>query len=244
MKMIAYTRVSSKGQEDNTSLDNQYRRIQAYCDFAGYELVAHYSDAVTANGQRKRPAFESALAAVYAGEADGIICLALDRFARSVLEGLRIVSELNEHGKQLVIIDLRLDTTEPIGEAVLTILLALAQLERKTTKKRCDQGRAIKIERGEYHGGRPPYGWDAIGKTLVENPVEQKWRRYIVEKGQQGETAYAIANELNRLGVPNKSGKPWKYGAVHKILNAPPKHPCIVRSIEDGNCAADRERAS
>ncbi|MFM6579851.1 MAG: recombinase family protein, partial [Dolichospermum sp.] len=42
MKLIGYVRVSSEGQADNTSLEDQELKIQAYCTALNHELVGLY----------------------------------------------------------------------------------------------------------------------------------------------------------------------------------------------------------
>jgi len=136
MNVIAYIRVSSIGQKDNTSLDGQEESIARHCGIAGHTLVSLFRESVSASGEFERKELKKALKALYAGAADGLIVYRLDRLARSTVEGLKIVQQLRKHGKQLVIMDLQLDTSTPIGEMMLTILLGFAQLERKIIGER------------------------------------------------------------------------------------------------------------
>jgi site-specific DNA recombinase len=218
--LVAYTRVSSEHQKDNTSLPLQLERIQAYCHAAGHLLIGHFEDVESASGKKVRPQFKRALDMVINGAAEGIVCMRLDRFARSTLEGLKVVQELNQSGKQLVVLDLNLDTSTPVGRCMLSVLLSFAELERETINYRTGEGRRKVIEAGGYAFGRPPYGWDAVDKRLIPNPFEQTMLSLIFELRDNGYSYKRIAKELNMRGVPAKSAnKQWTYSTVRLILN-------------------------
>lgn len=220
--LVVYRRVSDETQRDNTSLDNQMERIQAYCKAHGHKIVGDYFDVETASGRRKRKGFQAALDYVYQGKADGIICMKLDRFARSTSEGLRVASELQANKKQLVIIDLNLDTATAIGQCIFTVLLAFAQLERETITERCVNGRKIKREKGLYSCGSPPYGWVAGvvngEKMPIPEPTEQYWRNQIFAWYEEGYTCGKIKDKLNALGIPSKRVAKWQTCSVRQVL--------------------------
>lgn len=223
-KLISYARISSETQRENTSLEQQSLRIAAYCLSQGHEIVEQLEDVESASGKKKRPSFEKALAMVYAGQADGIICMKLDRFARSTVEGLRIAAELKKRGKQLVILDLNLDTSTAIGECVFTVLLAFAQLERQTITERCTTGASAKKSQGGYAGGHPPYGWKTESKCLVKDPFQQKWRSCIFEWYESGVSIHEIARRLNeKHQVPAKRGGKWDRNSIRQLLRRPLK---------------------
>lgn len=233
-RLVSYCRVSSEMQRDNTSLEVQQEKIEQYCAFSGHELVASFADAASASGKKIRPQFQAALWEVYSGEADGIICMKLDRFARSTIEGLEVAAELKRREKQLVILDLNLDTSTPIGECVFSVLLAFAELERETINERTRAGQRAVRDAGGYSAGCPPYGWDALGKSLVPNLDEQRVRSMIVDWSKDGrQTPSWIAKELNRLGIPAKRGGIWYPSSVQKILVRRLKLAPLLPGVEE-----------
>jgi site-specific DNA recombinase len=237
--LVAYTRVSSDQQRENTSLEHQIKRIRGYCDAQEHILVAHYEDVETASGRRERKGFKEALELVYAGNADGIICMKLDRFARNTIEGLQTAAELKQHGKHLVILDLQLDTSTPVGQCIFTVLLAFAQLERDTIAERCNTGRINKRAKGEYYGGTPPYGWEVLDGTLVEQPLEQFWRQAIFEWRRNGMSYQRITDKLNDMAVPAKKGGYWDTRTVWQLVNRPLKlSPLLGIENHEDECSA------
>ncbi len=140
-KLVAYARVSTDPQRENTSLSWQRERIEAYCKFAGHELVSFVEEVESASGKTRRPLLDAALKKAQSAEADGFICAKLDRLAPNTKQGLDIATDLRQGGKQLVIVDLNLDTSTPIGQCIYTVLLSFAQLERDTIVERIMAGK-------------------------------------------------------------------------------------------------------
>lgn len=221
MRLIAYVRVSSTGQKDNTSLDNQIEQIRAYADRCGHEIVAVHREMQSAAEVSTRRELKKVLADIHADKADGLIVWKLDRFARSTLEGLQTVVNLKHAKKHLVVLDLNLDTSTPIGECMLTMLLSFAQLERGIIRERMLAGKSVIRERNGYVHGQPPYGWVAGVKdgrrTLLPEPTEQYWREKIVQMRQEGYTYKKIAGKLNDIGIPAKLGGPWCWASIKQI---------------------------
>ncbi|MFM6201148.1 MAG: recombinase family protein, partial [Dolichospermum sp.] len=71
MKLIGYVRVSSEGQADNTSLEDQELKIQAYCSALNHELVGLYQDVQSGGKSENRKGLQSAIADMLDGKADG-----------------------------------------------------------------------------------------------------------------------------------------------------------------------------
>lgn len=244
-RLVAYCRVSTDGQADNSSLENQRVRIEGYCVGANHSIVAHFEDVETASGKRVRPNFQAALDMVYSDRADGLVCMRLDRFARSTMEGLQVASALQKAGKQLAILDLNLDTSTPAGRCIFVVLLAFAELERETIAERCQTGRKATAEAGGFAYGRPPYGWrsaptlDGKYKRLVPVPEEQAIRRLAAEWRNAGMSYQSIADELNLREIPSKTGKRWAGGSVHLVLKGSFK---MAHLLTNGSETVDREQ--
>ena len=130
LHLIGYARVSSHGQLHNTSFDTQASAINAVCARCGYEMVNLLREQETASGQRNRSVFHHALSEISAGKADGLIVYSIDRFARSALQGLALAKWLHERDKQLVVVDVNLDTSTPFGKCMFAVLLAFAELAK------------------------------------------------------------------------------------------------------------------
>ncbi len=156
--LVSYRRTSGDASE-NTSLESQRTKIEAKCIIDEHTIVADFCDKESAETAERREGFQSALEMIYSGKADGLIVWKLDRFARSVLDGVKILSEFKRLKKELVCVADPIDTTSPMGEAFFQISMVFAELERKTIAERCHGGRLARAAQLRYACGSPPYGW-------------------------------------------------------------------------------------
>ena len=147
MAIYGYCRVSSKGQLDGNSLEGQKE-----------EILARYSNAIIYQEQFTgktvdRPVFKELLSLLNKG--DMLVVTKLDRFCRSTDEGLRTIKELQQRGVDIHIMNMGLIENSPMGELIVTNLLAFAQFERAMILERTQSGKALARERGELREGRP-----------------------------------------------------------------------------------------
>lgn len=147
-KRIGYGRVSTKLQgKDGNSLEDQRRKLEeARCD----EIVL---ESYTGT-KMDRPKFSKVLDSLEEG--DTLIVCKLDRFARTVREGLEVVEDLLERGVSVHILNMGLIENTPTGRLILTVMLAFAQFERDSILERTADGKAVKRESDpNFKEGRP-----------------------------------------------------------------------------------------
>lgn len=228
MKLVAYCRVSSLSQEDNGSLQHQEAEIRRYCDYHKHELVEVLHESKTGkNTDRKQ--YQKMLDLL--PEVDGVIAFKIDRISRSVLDLLMLVEdELKPRGKALVLVDLEIDTTKPQGMFFLTVMGAMAEMERHTIRERCQNGLDRAKAEGKHTGGgenKFGYRYDPVAKRVVEDAEEQKAIAMMVHwYSVEGLLLDQIAARLNDMGIPTKQGSKWnktKLSAVFMKLEVKPK---------------------
>ena len=219
MKLVGYVRVSTDGQEDNTSLASQQERIECYCKAFDHELVKVFVEVGSGKDMKNRPEFNKAMEMVK-NEADGIVSLKLDRIARNCRDVLTLVEDvLQPNNKALVLLDLNVDTSTPTGKMILTMMAAVAELERAQINERTQGGRKAKADKGGYAYGSPKFGQSSNDGELVENEDETKIIDIIRKHHKSGKKANQIAKYLNAQGIPTKRGKQWSQQGVINILN-------------------------
>lgn len=219
MRLVGYCRVSSAAQEDNTSLESQRERIECYCRAFGHELIAMFSEVGSGKDTAHRPVFAEAMELVATG-ADGIVALKLDRIARNCRDVLTLVEDvLQPQNKALVLLDLNVDTSTPTGKAILTVMGAVAELERATINERCQGGRKAKAQKGGYAYGAPKFGETALDGELTPNESELAAIDLIRRHHKSGKSLRQIAAYLNAQGIPTKRGGPWCHSSVQVIIN-------------------------
>jgi site-specific DNA recombinase len=219
MKLVGYVRVSTESQEDNTSLADQQRRIKAYCEAFGHELLEVFVEVGSGKDTENRPQFQAALARLKT-DADGIVALKLDRIARNCRDVLELVEDvLQPTNKALVLLDLNVDTSTPTGKMILTMMAAVAELERAQINERTQGGRKAKASQGGYAYGSPAFGQQSVEGELVQNDDEQQVIDIIRRHHKSGKSLRAIADYLNQQGYKSKRGGEWKHTSVKTVLD-------------------------
>ena len=137
MPVRYYVRVSSMDQKID-------RQLVAY-EEADYIYIDRMSGM-----KRDRPELERMLNELEAG--DTVVVKSIDRLSRSTKDLLEIVEQIKTAQANLNILDLQIDTSTAMGKCVLTILGAIAELDRKTIKERTAEGIAIAKSQGKYKG--------------------------------------------------------------------------------------------
>jgi site-specific DNA recombinase len=230
-RLIGYARVSSDDQARNgISLHSQRERIRAYAEASSCELVRIESDDGVSGFKApdKRPAMARALAAVRAGDADGIVAIALDRLSRNAIETMLLIESSEREGWRLVAMDLALDTGTSTGKLVAHVLAAVAQMYRDQISERTQDALDRVAREGRARSRFTPYGWrTAKGSSrvtkgdhaaLVKHPGEQKALAKMLRLRAKGEGPQGIANALNEAGMRTRNGTAWSRQAVWLLL--------------------------
>ena len=137
-RAIGYVRVSTTEQAvEEISLDAQRAKIRTYCELNDLDLIDIAEDAgISGKSIRGRPGISAVLERLKAGEAEVLITFKLDRLSRSTKDVLQLVDHVGKEGWELHSIMEKLDTSSAAGRFVLTILAALAQMEREQIGER------------------------------------------------------------------------------------------------------------
>lgn len=223
--LIGYPRVSTEDQAaDGVSLAAQEERIRAYCLAQGHDVTIIGDEGVSGTtAPDSRPGLARALSMLRAGEAEGLVFLRLDRLTRSVRDLLALVDRCAREGWSLQSVTDKWDTSTPVGRFTLTILGAVAQLERDMISTRTAEALAHKRAQG-CRLGAAPYGWRKVagadGKLTALEPVEAE--QTIIVRVREllllGSTQDRVADALNQAAVPSRSGRPWSRRGVQCIL--------------------------
>lgn len=108
-----------------------------------------YSDKVSGK-DKERPQLKAMLEDLK--ENDVVVVKSLDRLSRSTMDLLEIAKEIQDKGASLKVLDKDIDTSTPIGKFFLTIIGAVAELERENIRARVLEGVEIAKSEGKYKG--------------------------------------------------------------------------------------------
>jgi DNA invertase Pin-like site-specific DNA recombinase len=171
LKLLGYTRVSTKNQVDAPGgLNAQVEKLRKWCKLQGHQLVDIYTDAGVSSID-KRPAFERLMEDLAKGKADGVVVTKLDRFGRSVQDLVLHTGALEDRNQHFISIGDSIDTSTPNGRLLFHVLAAFAEFERETIRERMQAGRKRAEEMGTItHRPRT--------KLIDENDLKQLQRLY------------------------------------------------------------------
>ena len=217
-RLIGYARVSTEEQaRGGVSLGDQEGKLRAYADLTGADLLRVEVDAGLSGKNLERPALHRALEAVLAGEADALIVYAIDRLSRSTLDFLTVVRELADAGRGFVSVREQMDTSTPHGRFTMTILAAMAEMEREMISSSCREAAARCRATGRVYG-RTPYGFRREGDRLVPEPAEAAVLAEVRAARALGASFNGIAEDLNARGIRPKAGATWYASSVRSVL--------------------------
>ena len=136
MKRVAvYLRVSSIDK----NVGAQRCDLQQLIRQRGWEVVDEYCDTIS-GARARRPGLDRLMNNARHGRFEVVAVWAFDRLARSVRHFLQVVNELRHLKVQLLSYRESIDTSGPLGETILLILAAVAQLERNLIVERVRSG--------------------------------------------------------------------------------------------------------
>ena len=136
MRVAIYARVSTKDQ----SCDMQMRDLRAYCAARGFTIIREYIDIGQSGAKDSRPELNELMADARKRKFDSILVWRFDRFARSTKHLLLALEEFRSLGVQFISYQENIDTSSPLGQALFTIVSAVAQLERDLIRERVSAG--------------------------------------------------------------------------------------------------------
>ncbi|WP_330610360.1 MULTISPECIES: recombinase family protein [Blautia] len=231
-KCYIYIRVSTAMQVDGYSLEAQKERLIKFAEFQDMEVVREYCDAgKSGKSITGRPEFQRMLQDV-SEERDGvafILVFKLSRFGRNAADVLNSLQFIQDYGVNLVCVEDGIDSSKDSGKLTITVLSAVAEIERENILVQTMEGRKQKAREGKWNGGQAPFGYDLDSRnsTLVVNEEEAEIVRIIYDKFVHTDMgADVICNYLNQRGYTKKKvrGHELNYfarGLIMKILDNP-----------------------
>ncbi len=194
MRIAIYARVSTKDQ----SCELQVRDLRAYCAARGFDLVREYVDVGQSGAKDSRPELNKLMDDARKRQFDAIVVWRFDRFARSTKHLLSALDEFRSLGIQFISYQENIDTSSALGQALFTIVSAVAQLERDLIRERVSAG----IRNARANGrrfGRPRVKTD-LDEILRLRAAGQSFRKIAAKVG--------IGEATVRERLRDQRGKP------------------------------------
>ncbi len=205
---FCYARVSTQMQvEDGISLDAQEKQLRYAAESQGYTVEMLREEGRSGKSIKGRPILTKALEDLDEGRAQALFVTRLDRLARSTRDFLDIVDRSHKNGWRLALLDLGLDTATYQGRFVVTIMSAMAEMERGMISLRSKD-----IHQDRRNNGKI-WGIDLGPLPLMDEAVIGRIER----ERNLGLSYKNIADNLNRDAIPTVlGGEKWYASTIRK----------------------------
>jgi DNA invertase Pin-like site-specific DNA recombinase len=118
----------------------QIRDLRSYCAVRGFNLTGEYVDVGQSGAKDSRPELDKLMGDARKRQFDAVVVWRFDRFARSTKHLLVALEEFRSLDIQFISYQENMDTSSPLGQALFTIVAAVAQLERDLIRERVTAG--------------------------------------------------------------------------------------------------------
>jgi len=187
MKVITYSRVSSKEQMKGDSIEAQEKRLKQFCLDNQYEVVQSLSDGgksasfnedkkiiklrgtnlVGEFNLNKRPSFQKIIEGAGEGSFEAVIFFKWDRAFRDAIFAKLTQQFLESKGIKMIPTD---DSRDPLTSSIMQIL---SEEEIRKSKERVRSTRLLRFEEGRMVG-RAPFGYIFDPRRKMMNVDKKK----------------------------------------------------------------------
>lgn len=229
-KVYIYTRVSTAMQIDGYSLEAQCTRMRAFAEFNEYEIAGEYEDAgKSGKSIEGRDEFNRMMEDIKTGKDDVsfVLVFKLSRFGRNAADVLSTLQTMQDFGVNLICVEDGIDSSKDAGKLMISVLSAVAEIERENIRVQTMEGRIQKARDGKWNGGFPPYGYSLKDGVLEINEEEALAIRTIFEQWVSTDIgANGLAKYLENHGIrkiPRHNGKNPLFDAalIRNIIKNP-----------------------
>ena len=229
-KVYIYTRVSTAMQIDGYSLDAQKARMKAYADFNDYQIVGEYEDAgKSGKSIEGRASFCRMMEDIKSGK-DGVayvLVFKLSRFGRNAADVLSTLQVMQDFGVNLICVEDGIDSSKDAGKLMISVLSAVAEIERENIRVQTMEGRIQKAREGRWNGGFAPYGYRLVDGVLQINEDEAPairtiFKQYVnTDTGANGLSKYLETHGFQKLARQNGTSPLFSATLIRAILKNP-----------------------
>nr|WP_295684370.1 recombinase family protein [uncultured Lachnoclostridium sp.] len=248
MNIAIYSRKSVfSDKSDSTESQIKIGKEYALSNYDNINNIIEYQDEGFSGSNTNRPGFTQLMDDILEKKIDVLICYKIDRISRNVLDFSRTFNVLQEHGVQFVSVKEQIDTSTPLGRAMMYICSVFAQMERETIAERVKDSSIELAKSGKWPGGQPPIGYMrekiiVSGKThttLVPNPDEIPFLNLIYDKFLEGYTLGGLETYFRKHEIKTLNNNYLSSAQIHSILKSPhcvEATPDIYNYFKDKGC--------
>jgi site-specific DNA recombinase len=234
-----YCRISRDEAKTGQKVEDQEKDCRELAARLGLEVVEVFTDndisaMRSTRGKRKRARWYDLLDAIRAGQVDVVLATEPERVQREMDDLLTYIKACQDRDVPTYTVrggDFKLDNAD--GRMTAMIITATKQAEAEKVRERMKAARIHKVGRGEWVGGRRPFGYEGpirdddgniinrgrIGVAVI--PYEAKALQRAAAHILTGGSLNAACNDLNQHQIRTSTGKEWNPTELRRVLVRP-----------------------
>ena len=217
-------------QVDGYSLDAQRDKLRKYAAYEDMVVAGEYSDeGFSGKNIQGRQEFQRMLNDIQDCK-DGVsyvLVFKLSRFGRNAADVLNSLQLMQDFGVNLICVEDGIDSSKDAGKLMISVLSAVAEIERENIRVQTMEGRIQKAREGRWNGGFAPYGYHLVDGVLQINEDEAPAIRTIFEQyvntdtGANGLSKYLETHGFQKLARQNGTSPLFSATLIRAILKNP-----------------------
>lgn len=228
VQAIGYIRQSDEREDkEDISEKTQLTKIQQYCDFNDFELVAVFKD-IDYSGFRisytKRPDLMNAFEYIKNNrKVKKFVSFNLSRITRRKKDFSLIHESLESLGVDICSAAEQLDFGSPTGRLVASILVDFNEYYSDNLSDVTMDNKKTNAERGRWNGGPAPWGLKKDKETgfFIEDGLKASNGKQMFLMALEGKGTFKIAKWTKENGIKTETGKDWTPRRVRYFLTNP-----------------------
>ena len=217
-------------QIDGYSLDAQKTKMKAFCDYNEYEIAGEYEDAgKSGKSIEGRVSFNQMMEDIKSGkdEVSYVLVFKLSRFGRNAADVLATLQVMQDFGVNLICVEDGIDSSKDAGKLMISVLSAVAEIERENIRVQTMEGRMQKAREGKWNGGFAPYRYSLIDGKLEVNEEEAVAIRMIFDQyvntdlGANGIAKYLENHGIHKIARQNGKNPLFDAALIRRIIQNP-----------------------
>jgi DNA invertase Pin-like site-specific DNA recombinase len=218
-----YIRVSDASRrhgERFISPVEQREAIERWADQRGFSLMEVYEELDESGARADRPLLEQAVSRIEARVSNGLVVTHVDRFGRSLLDGLQVIERIRACDGEFYAVADGLDTSTDAGRLACQILLSTSEYALARIRAGWDTSRRHAVRRGVWMGNTTPVGYRRTRSgRLRPHPITGPLITDLYRQRASGTGLRTLCRWLEQEGVLTAKGNPgWGDASLRRVL--------------------------
>ena len=160
-------------------------------------------------------------------EVSYVLVFKLSRFGRNAADVLATLQVMQDFGVNLICVEDGIDSSKDAGKLMISVLSAVAEIERENIRVQTMEGRMQKAREGKWNGGFAPYGYSLIDGKLEVNEEEAVAIRTIFNQyvntdlGANGIAKYLENHGIHKIARQNGTNPLFDAALIRRIIQNP-----------------------